>query len=365
MGSTLRIGVVGASPNGSWGTSAHIPALTGLPGFRVSAVCNAHRDTAAATGERCGAEHVFDDARQLAEHPDVDAVAICVRVPKHKELVEVALAAGKHVYCEWPLARSSEEAETLLELARDRRVVHMVGLQARQSPVLLHARSLIDTGSIGAVHSCSLTHSVPWFFGPDPNSSYAYLLDRDSGGHFLSIPGGHSIDALCHLLGEFRTLSAVVAKVDFGLDDAATARQTSANQVVIGGVLQSGVVASVQLQGAPAFGTGVRLEINGTKGDLLITSAPGGRGIQMSDLQLHRSVGVGQVQPVEIPEEAWGVPPALRAGPALNVARAYLEFRDAIVQGREATPDFAAALARHRTLDAIERAAKEGCRITP
>jgi len=81
---------------------------------------------------------------QLAEHPDVDAVAICVRVPKHKELVEVALAAGKHVYCEWPLARSSEEAQMLLELARDKRVVHMVGLQARQSPVLLHARKLID-----------------------------------------------------------------------------------------------------------------------------------------------------------------------------------------------------------------------------
>jgi predicted dehydrogenase len=285
-------------------------------------------------------------------------------VPKHKELVEVALAAGKHVYCEWPLARSSEEAEALLDLARDKRVVHMVGLQARQSPVLLHVRKLIDAGSIGAVHSCTLTHSVPWFFGPDPNSSYAYLLDHASGGHFLSIPGGHSIDALCHLLGEFHTLSAVVTKIDFGLDDAATARQTSANQVLIAGVLESGVVASVRLQGAPAFGTGIRLEINGTKGDLLITSAPGGRGIQMSDLQLHRSVAVGQVQPVEIPDQAWGVPPTLRTGPALNVARAYLEFREAIMQGRDATPDFAAALARHRTLDAVERAASEARRIT-
>jgi predicted dehydrogenase len=62
--------------------------------------------------------------------------------------------------------------------------------------------------------------------------------------------------------------------------------------------------------------------------------------------------------------EAWGVPPVLRTGPALNVARAYLEFRDAILQGRDATPDFAAALARHRTLDAVERAASEACRIT-
>lgn len=360
---TLRIGIIGASPSGSWGTFAHIPALTGLPGFHVSAVCNAHLDTAAATARLCGAEHVFADARQLAEHPNVDAVAICVRVPKHKELVEVALAAGKHVYCEWPLARSSEEAEALLALARHKRVVHMVGLQARHSPVLLHARRLIDAGSIGAVHSCTLSHSVPWFFGPDPNGSYAYLFDRASGAHFLSIPGGHSIDALCHFLGEFRTLGAVVAKIDFGVDAAAMARQTSPNQILIGGILQDGIVASVRLQGAPAFGTGVRLEINGSKGDLLIMSAPGGRGIQMSDLQLYRTVAVGQVEPVEIPEESWGVPPPLRAGPALNVARAYLEFRHAIMQARQATPDFAAALARHRTLDAVERAASEACRI--
>jgi predicted dehydrogenase len=84
----------------------------------------------------------------------------------------------------------------------------------------------------------------------------------------------------------------------------------------------------------------------------------------MSDLQLHRSVGVGQMEPIAIPEQTWGVPPALRTGPPLNVARAYLEFRDAIVQGRDATPDFAAALARHRTLDAVERAASEARRIT-
>src|ERR1700756_1102210 len=82
----LRIGIVGASPGGSWGTFAHIPALTRLPEFQVTAVCNARRDSAATTAQRCGAHHVFDDVRRLAEHPEVDAVAICVRVPRHKEL---------------------------------------------------------------------------------------------------------------------------------------------------------------------------------------------------------------------------------------------------------------------------------------
>ena len=337
--------------------------MSGLSGFEVAAICNAHHDSAVATAQRCGAKHAFTDARRLAEQRDVDAVAICVRVPEHRELVQIALAAGKHVYCEWPLACSSDEAESLLKLARERGVVHMVGLQARQSPVLLHARRLLDEGAIGAVHACSLTHSVPWYFGPDPNSAHAYLLSRSSGAHFLSIPGGHSIDALCHFLGEFHTLSSIVAKRDFGVDDAATAQQTSSNQIVIAGELVGGVVASIRLQGAPAFGTGVRLEINGSKGDLLVTSAPGARGIQMSDLQLHRSIALGEVQVVGLPEAAWGVPPALRTGPALNVARAYLEFREAIRQGREATPSFAAALARHRSLDAVEHAARAHCRV--
>jgi predicted dehydrogenase len=359
----LRIGIVGASPTGSWGTYAHIPALSGLPDFQITAVCNARLDTATSTSQRCGARHSFDDPRRLAECPDVDAVAVCVRVPRHAAIVEAALQAGKHVYCEWPLARDVAEASKLLELAREKRVTHMVGLQARQSPVLRHVRRLLDDGAIGAIHACSLTHSVPWFFGPDPQGSYAYLLDRSSGAHFLSIPGGHSIDALCHLVGEFQTLSAVVEKVTFGVGDAATAGQTSANQILVSGVLTNGAVANIRLQGAPAPGTGVRLEINGSKGDLLVTSAAGARGIQMADLQLFRTVGVGELQRVELPEDAWQVPTALRSGPALNVSRAYLEFRAAITQGRPASPDFAAALARHQTLDCIELAADEGRRV--
>jgi predicted dehydrogenase len=83
----------------------------------------------------------------------------------------------------------------------------------------------------------------------------------------------------------------------------------------------------------------------------------------MGDLQLFRTVGVGELQRVELPEEAWQVPTSLRSGPALNVGRAYLEFRAAITQGRPASPDFAAALARHHTLDCIERAANEGRRV--
>ncbi|MFF4414554.1 Gfo/Idh/MocA family oxidoreductase [Streptosporangium sp. NPDC001559] len=74
--------------------------------------------------------------RHLAEHPEVDLVVITVRVPAHAELVEAALAAGKHVYCEWPLARTTDEADTLTKSAHSTGVHHAVGLQARCAPAI-------------------------------------------------------------------------------------------------------------------------------------------------------------------------------------------------------------------------------------
>src|SRR6266851_2685269 len=70
-------------------------------------------ETAREAASKFGAAHAFTDARRLAEHPDVDLVVITVKVPFHLELAQAALAAGKHVYCEWPLARSTAEAQML------------------------------------------------------------------------------------------------------------------------------------------------------------------------------------------------------------------------------------------------------------
>src|SRR3546814_5692300 len=67
----------------------------------------------------------LDDPRKLAEHPHVDVVSVCVRVPAHRELVMLALEAGKHVYCEWPLGRDTDEAAELERFARERGVTHM------------------------------------------------------------------------------------------------------------------------------------------------------------------------------------------------------------------------------------------------
>jgi predicted dehydrogenase len=364
MPKKIRVGVIGANPQGSWGTFAHLPALSALPHFEAVAVATAHRDSAEQTARRFGIAHAFDDPRRLAEHPDVDVVSICVRVPAHLQLVTTAIEAGKHVYCEWPLGRDTAEARQMLALARRHGVVHMVGLQARQSPVLDRVRDLLAEGYIGTVRACSLNHSVDWISKPGP--AHTYLNDRTTGAHFLSIPGGHSIEAVCWLLGEFSELSATVKTQLEQIEVVGTGeriQRTSPDQVLVNGVLRSGVVASIRLQGATSPGTGIRLEINGEKGDLVVTAAPGARGIQMSDLRLFETQGMGELAELEIPERYVGVPPEVRSGPPLNVARAYLQLADAIEGRAPASPDFTDAVVRHGTLDAVQKAADEGRRV--
>lgn len=360
MNNKLRVGLIGASPNGSWGTVAHLPALAGLPQFEVTAVSTAHVETARETAGKFSIPHAFSDPRSLAEHPDVDVVVVAVRVPAHEELVTMALEAGKHVYCEWPLGTDTAEAIKLRDAADKAGVMHMTGLQARHAPAIACLRDMIAEGAIGTVRGVHLVHSVPWQFGGRPSS--AYLLDRASGAHYLSIPGGHSIDVICHLFGEFTSLSATLATLSTEATAHGIARP-SWDQAIIGGILDGGIVAGVRLEGSSAHGTGMRMEISGSGGNLVLSTVPGGRGIQMADLELQKATGTGRFEPIAVPEYYYGVPDAIRTNPSLNVAKAYLALHDAISTGQSPTPDFSDAVIRHQTLDAIEQSHLEGRRI--
>src|SRR5436305_2031762 len=119
MTDKIRVGTVGATvtKGGSgWGANAHVPALRALPEYELKAVCTAHADTAKASAEAFGAELAFDNFDQMVASPDVDLIAVCVRVPGHHALVMKALEAGKAVFCEWPLGRTLNEAEEMASL---------------------------------------------------------------------------------------------------------------------------------------------------------------------------------------------------------------------------------------------------------
>src|SRR5439155_24193111 len=141
--------------------------------------------------------------------PPLDVVAVTVKMPYPLELAPPALAAGKAVYCEWPLGNGLNEAETLAALAKQQRVLAVAGLQARSAPSVAYVRDLIRQGYVGEVLSTTLIGSgMGW--GPTVEPYNAYLNDRKNGATMLTIAVGHAADALCHCLGEVRELSATM-----------------------------------------------------------------------------------------------------------------------------------------------------------
>src|SRR5467141_3615342 len=154
--STLGVGIVGVSPARGWAAAAHIPALRALPNYEIRALSARTAESARAAGEVFGVSAVFSDHEQLVTQPDIDIVAVTVKVPHHRELVTAALAAGKAVYCEWPLGRDLDEARAMAALAAEQGVRTVVGLQARQAPAIELDQQLLRDGYVGEVLSTNM-----------------------------------------------------------------------------------------------------------------------------------------------------------------------------------------------------------------
>src|SRR5256885_1853986 len=149
--STLGVGIIGVSPVRGWAATAHIPALRALPNYEIRALSGHSPESARAAGEAFGVSAVFSDPKQLVSQPDIDVVAVTVKVPHHRELVSAAIAAGKAVYCEWPLGRDLDDARAMAALAAKQGVRTVVGLQARQAPAIEVVQELLADGYVGEV----------------------------------------------------------------------------------------------------------------------------------------------------------------------------------------------------------------------
>src|SRR3989441_4919488 len=271
--STLGVGIIGVSPVRGWAAIARIPALRALPNYEIRAISGHSSESARAAGELFGVSAVFSDPKQLVSQADIDVVAVTVKVPHHRELVSAALAAGKAVYCEWPLGRDFEDARVMAALATEQGVHTVVGLQARQAPATEFVQELLRDGYVGEVLSTTMVGlSVPGDVVGQPN---AYMLDTTNGANLLTIAVGHSLDILNYVLGEFADLSAVSALRRPLITIEETGEQivkTARDQIAVIGTLTSGTSASIHIREAVAGGIGFQWEINGTDGTLRITA---------------------------------------------------------------------------------------------
>lgn len=363
----IGVGIVGLSANGGWAADAHLPALAAVDGFELRALSASTAESAQAAGAKYDVPLTFGNADELARHDDVDLVVVAVKVPHHRELVLSALQAGKMVLCEWPLGNGLAEAEEMAALANNKGLRTFVGLQARSAPPIRYVRDLIADGYVGEVLSTTIVASGRRW-GPKFDTGGAYLLDRTNGGTMLTIPFGHTIDALTMLLGEFTDVSATMAtrrpRVT-NKDTGEVAAMTVEDQVAINGTLHGGPVASVHFRGGLSRGINFHWEINGTDGDLVITGPTGH--LQFGQVTVHGAQGRDRtVSELPIPSSYERVPTLAgrHTEMAYTVGHAYQQLLDDVTEGTTHAPDFAHAVRRHRLLDHIERAANTGERQT-
>jgi predicted dehydrogenase len=369
-GHRFKVGIVGLDPGRGWAVRAHIPALRALSdAFEIVGVANTSKASAEAAAAAIGLPRAFANVAELVAARDIDIVTITMKVPFHLAIAKAAIEAGKHVYCEWPLGNGLAEAEEMAALARAKGILGVVGTQAPFAPAIQFLKHLIADGFVGDVLSTTLVARGGALQGSGAISdkkAYAYLLDRNNGATLLTIPVGHTLAALRGVFGEVAQVSSVLAtrrRTALAVDTGDMLPVSAPDQVLVSGVFASGVPLSLHYRGGTERdGNGLLWAINGTKGDIRISGTSGHT--QMVDLSIEGARDEETAfRPLEIPASyRAGWPEDVEPG---NVARVYARMAQDLREGTRLAPSFDDAVAVHRIIAAIERAAESGRRTAP
>jgi predicted dehydrogenase len=344
--------------------------------IELAVVVGRNADAAQEFADRFGIAEVETDWRVAIEREDIDAVDICAPGSLHAEIAIAALAAGKHVLCEKPLANSVEEAERMSAAAvhaAARGIRSMVGFSYRRTPALAYARRLVEEGRIGEIRHIRALYLQDWIVDPEFPLVWR-LIKSEAGSGALGDLGAHIIDLAQYLSGQsVEGVSALMetfvkrrplptassglaaeAGTDFGdvsVDDAA---------VVIART-DGGALATFE---ATRFATGrknaVRIEINGSRGSIAFDFERMNE-LEFADAELpDEEGGFRRILVTESTHpyvEAWWP-----AGHGLGYDHTFVheikDFAEAIALGVAPSPSFADGLQVQRVLDAIERSAE-------
>ena len=145
----VKMGVIGASP--SMGIK-HIRSVASHPKMEITAVCDKNEEYLRKAGEESGCKNLYTDWRDLLANPEVEAVVVCVPDSLHEEVTAAALAAGKHVLCEKPMALTLEECDRMREAEKKYGKKLMVGQICRYAPAFKLTKELIARGEIGELY---------------------------------------------------------------------------------------------------------------------------------------------------------------------------------------------------------------------
>jgi predicted dehydrogenase len=377
---SLGIGLVGYAFMGA----AHSHAWRSAPRFfdlplRPHLAALVGRNPAAVTeaAGRLGWDGAETDWRRLLERDDIALVDICTPGDTHAEIAVAALAAGKHVLCEKPLANTVAEAEVMAAAAAqasERGIRSMVGFTYRRVPAIALARRLVAEGRLGQLRHVRAQYLQDWLADPDAPMSWR-LEKGKAGSGALGDIGAHIVDLTQYITGEVitgvsATLETFVEQRPLptgsgqlsGVGGAQFGEVTVDDAAVFLGRLTGGALATFE---ATRFATGrknaIRIEINGSAGSLAFDFEDMNVLHFLDATQPAVVAGFRRILVTE-PEHpyvgAWW-PPGHLLGYEHGFTHQVVDLVTAIARGEDPIPSFADGLQVQRVLDAVERSAAD------
>ncbi|MEU7803916.1 Gfo/Idh/MocA family oxidoreductase [Micromonospora arborensis] len=380
----LRVGMVGyafmgAAHSQAWRTVNRVYDLPARA--RMALICG--RDTAkvADAADRLGWDAHTTDWRDLINRDDIDVVDICTPGDSHAEIALAALAAGKHVLCEKPLANTVAEARAMTaaaDAARATGVRSMCGFNYRRVPAVTMMRQMVADGRLGVIRHVRAVYLQDWIV--DPQFPLVWRLQKDrAGSGALGDIGAHIIDLTQFVTGQRisgvsavtetfvkeRPLSAESSGLAATVDGSAapTGPVTVDDAAVFVARLDGGALATYE---ASRFATGrknaLRVEINGSLGTVVFDLE------RLNELEFYDATrpaveqGFNRILVTEGEHpymSAWW-PPGHIIGYEHSFTHEMRDFIEAVASGVDPTPSFADALQVQLVLDAVTRSAELG-----
>lgn len=366
----LGVGMVGyafmgAAHSHAWRTAGRFFDLPFAP--ELTALCGRDATSASAAAARLGWGSVETDWKALVARDDIALVDICSPGDTHADIAISALAAGKHVLCEKPLANTVDEARAMAEAADHaarRGVRSMVGFSYRRVPALALARRLVEQGRLGEIRHVRAAYLQDWIV--DPEFPLVWRLRREvAGSGALGDIGAHIVDLAQYLTGD--RLTGVCAMTETFVrerplpdSDGAVGTVTVDDTALFLGRFTGGAVASFE---ATRFAAGrknaLRIELNGSRGSLAFDLEAMNElqfydGTDDSDIAGFRRILV--TEPSHPYVGAWW-PPGHLLGYEHTFAHQAVDLLKDIGAGTNPTPSFADGLGVQLVLEAVERSA--------
>ena len=379
MSQQLRVGMVGyafmgAAHSQAWRTVNH---AFDLPlSAHMTAVCGRSAEAVAAAATKLGwAEHTTD-WRTLIDRDDIDLIDICTPGDTHAEIALAALAAGKHVLCEKPLANSVAEAREMAAAAaaaQARGVRAMCAFNYRRVPAVALMRELVAAGRIGTIRHVRATYLQDWIV--DPEFPLVWRLRKEvAGSGALGDIGAHIVDLTQFVTGQSITSVSALTETFVKSRPLPTASSglSASSGAEFGDVtvddaalflarLDGGAVATYE---ATRFATGrknaLRVELNGSLGSLAFDFE------RLNELEFYDAErptaeqGFARVlvtEPNHPYMDAWW-PPGHGIGYEHSFTHEVRDLIEAIATGGDPTPSFDDALNVQLVLDAVSRSAE-------